>query len=59
MENETILLEKRLAELRTVRDVDNDQMDRRLTSKSTKFIWQGGRVRRSSFVVAVCLRAFR
>ncbi|QDZ24522.1 hypothetical protein HOP50_13g70600 [Chloropicon primus] len=43
LENETILLEKKLAELRTVRQVDNDQMDSRLTSKATKFIWQGGR----------------
>ena len=41
---ETILLEKKLAEMRTVRQVDREQMDSRLTSKSSKFIWQGGRV---------------
>ena len=44
LESETILLEKKLAEMRTVKQVDREQMDSRLTSKSSKFIWQGGRV---------------
>lgn len=44
LESETILLEKKLAEMRTVRQVDREQMDSRLISKSSKFIWQGGRV---------------
>ncbi|WZN58719.1 hypothetical protein HKI87_01g02430 [Chloropicon roscoffensis] len=43
LESETILLEKKLAEMRTVRQVDREQMDSRLISKSSKFIWQGGR----------------